>query len=318
VIPSISMTYATSTSDPAHSPLQWLAELQDAIRTEDDQVMWRLLEQHEDQAEAHGRLATNVARLAYTIAGRSRFSEIFLTPVIEFTRGAQLGNAAAWRQADYCIGEALDLWLPSKTRKTVFAQIRPYDWIGTWKPSVLRCHLKSAVPGARGPKLRFETEDIQCPDEVPRLGFICMVLTSDRGWPQLAAADSVKDARFKDVVGYALQTEKSHSAPAILTPDRVQFAVADGLCLWLHLANETVPITGWVAAPVAANPDVVKFTLRFDHAQVPLSQFTVRKHQLGLEGLGSVVEMLASIAPTMDQPMDMPRIEPKPAVLDLT
>jgi hypothetical protein len=312
------MTHAPSVSVSASSQLQWLTELQDAIHAEDDQGLWRLLEQHNDPVEAHSRLATNIARHAYAIADKPRFAEIFLTPVIEFARGAQLGNAAAWQAADYCIGEALDIWLPSKTRKTVFAQIRPYDWVGTWKPAVLRSHLKSAVPGARGPKLRFLTETIDCPEEAPRLGFICMVLTSERGWPQLAAADSTKDARFKQVVAYALQGDSKQAAPVILTPDRVQYAVADGLCLWLHLANEQVPITGWLVAPATASPDIIKITVRFEHEKVPYTQFTLRKHQIGLEGLDSILQMLGSIAPMLDAPMDMPRTQPKEAVLDLT
>jgi hypothetical protein len=296
---------------------QWLSELNRAIQLDDDHGMWRLLEQHQDPVEAHHKLATQIARLAYVVQNRPRFSEIFLVPVLEMERGAQIGNSKLWRQADLCLGEALDIWLPPKTRKTVFADIRPYDWVGTWRPGILRSHLTSAVPGVRGPKLRFVTEEIECPQEAPRLGFVCIVLTQDRGWPQLPPADTIRDNRFKQVVSYALQGPAGQAAPTVLTPDRVQFAVADGLCLWLHLLNESVPIKGWTVGQVPSNPDVVKITIALEHETVPFTQFTVRKHQIGLQGLDAVLFMLGSIAPTLDHPMDLPP-HAQEAVLDLT
>ena len=318
------MTYQNQPLQTAHhgasarSATQWLADLSQAINLDDDSGMWRLLEQHHDPVEAHHNLATEVARLAYRIADRTRFSEMFLVPVIEPSHGAVLQNKDLWRQADFCLGEALNAWLPPKTPKTVFAGVRPYDWIGTWRPGVLRSHLRSAVPGSRNPKLSFLTEHIDCPKEAPRLGFICMVLTSERGWPQLPEASSLKDNRFKLVAGHALRANERALTPTILTPDRVQFAVTDGLCLWLHLLNEAVPLKGWSATPIVSTPDVVKITLHLDSEEVPWTQFTIRKHQIGLQGLDAVLTMLAAIAPSLDSPMDVPAVKRHVEVIDLT
>lgn len=312
------MTQQPLASPTAASTAQWLTDLSHAIQSGDDHGLWRLVGRHHDQVEAHHRLATQVARLAYTVGDRARFSEMFLVPVIESPGTKLLDEPSVWRPADYCIGEALDSWLPPKTRKTVFAGIRPYDWIGTWRPGVLRCHLHSTVPGGHQKKVTFLTETIDCPVEAPRLGFVCMVLTSERGWPQLPPADTLRDNRFKSVVAYALQPEAQASSPTVLAPDRVQFAVTDGLCLWLHLLHEAVPITGWTAAPLAASPDVVKVTLAFDHEQVPFSQFTLRKHQIGLEGVEAVLGMLQALAPTLDAPMDAPRVTSVAKTLALT
>lgn len=302
----------------AKSPTQWLADLSQAINGDDDPSLWRLLAQHHDPVEAHHNLATEVSRLAYRIADRTRFSEMFLVPVIEPSQGAVVQNKELWRQADYCLGEALNTWLPPKTPKTVFAGVRPYDWIGTWRPSVLRSHLRSAVPGSRNPKLSFLTEDIDLPQEAPRLGFICMVLTSERGWPHLPEANSLRDNRFKLVTGHALRANERALAPTILTPDRLQFAVTDGLCLWLHLLNEAVPIKGWSVMPIASTPDVVKITLQLDSEEVPWTQFTIRKHQIGLQGLDAVLAMLTAIAPSIDTPMDLPSAQRNVAAIDLT
>lgn len=287
--------------------IEWLTNLNDAIQAGDDNGLWQLLEQHGDQVEAHHKLATQIARLAYLVGGKPRFSEMFLVPVIDGPSGRVVDDTAAWKQATYCIGEALDSWLPSKVRKTVFDGIRPYDWVGTWRPAILRSHLHSTVPGGTVKQASFLSENIELPDEAPKLSFICMVLTAERGWPQLPAADTLRDNRFKAVVGMALQPRERAEPATVLAPDRMQFAVADGLCLWLHMMHQAVPITGWMATPLAASPDVVKVTLALDSESVRYTQLTLRKHQIGLEGVEAVLTMLQSMAPTIDAPMDMPQ-----------
>ena len=290
----------------AGSSVEWLANLNDAIQAGDEQALWQLLAQHGDQVEAHHKLATQIARLAYLIRGKPRFSEMFLVPVIDAANGRVVDNEGAWKHASYCIGEALESWLPPKVRKTVFAGIRPYDWVGTWRPAILRSHLHSTVPGSTVQKATFLTETIELPDKAPRLGFICMVLTGERGWPQLAA-NTLRDNRFKAVVGMALQPGERADAPTVLPADRMQFAVADGLCLWLCMLHQAVLITGWTVLPLAASPDVVKVTLALEDVSVRYSQFTLRKHQIGLEGVDAVLTMLHSLAPMIDVPMDMPQ-----------
>jgi len=308
-------TLGIASSSPA---ARWHADLDHAIRVGDDQGVWQVMAQHRDQDEAHHKLATQVARLAYQVADRVRFSELFLVPVIS-TGGANLfDDAGPWRQASFCIGEALDGWLPPRTRKTVFAGIRPYDWIGTWRPSVLRRHLNSTMPGSNVKQVQFLSETIQCPDQAPKLGFISMVLTSERGWPQLPAADSLRDNRFKAVVGYALQAAEKVEPPTVLTPDHMQFAVTDGLCLWLRMLHQGCPIQGWSVLPVPASPDVVKITLLLEHDTVPLCQFTLRKHQIGLTGVNDILITLHELAPMVDSPMDVPSEDRKAFALNLT
>lgn len=287
--------------------IEWLTNLNDAIQAGDDHGLWQLLAQHGDQVEAHHKLATQIARLAYLVGGKPRFSEMFLVPVIDAPSGRVVDNEAAWKYASYCIGEALDGWLAPKVRKTVFGGIRPYDWVGTWRPAILRSHLHSTIPGGSVKQASFLTETIDLPDEAPRLGFICMVLTGERGWPQLPAADSLRDNRFKAVVGMALQPSERADCPTVLAPDRMQFAVADGLRLWLHMLHEAVTINGWTVTPLPASPDVVKVTLALESETVRYTQFTLRKHQIGLEGVEAVLALLHAMAPTIDAPMDMPQ-----------
>ena len=145
-----------------------------------------------------------------------------------------------------------------------------------------------------------------------------MVVTSERGWPRMPEVDTLRDTRFKSVVSYALQGGPGSPQSTVLPPDRLQYAVADGLALWLHELHQAVPITGWTAAPITASPDVVKVTLALESESVPLTQFTMRKHQIGLEGVEGVLSMLQSLAPILDAPMDLPARKQERKVLDLT
>jgi hypothetical protein len=295
------------------SSVQWLTDFDNAIQACDEQTLWQLLARHGNQREAYRHFATQVARLTYLVRGSPRFSEIFLVPVIDSASARVMYNDVAWKHASRCIGEALESWLAPKLRKTVFAGIRPYDWVGTWRPAILRSHLHSTVPGSGITQTTFFTEAIELPDKAPRLGFICMVLTSERGWPELPQAGTLRDNRLTAVVGMALQPRAGADSPTVLAPDRLQFAVTDGLCLWLQMLHHAVPILGWTVNPIAASPDVLKITVAFAREGVRCSQFTLRKHQIGLDGVQGVLTMLQSLAPTMDAPMDLPRGTRTPA-----
>jgi len=295
------MVQANAHSEDAHQA-QWLQDLSTAIKTGDDQALWRVMARHGDQYQAHSTLAADACRLAYRVSNRTRFCEMFMVPVIQAPGSTPMESPALWRQADQCIEEAIDAWLPPRTRKTLFAGIRPYEWVGMWHLPVLQQHLTSTVPGACRGKVSFTSEQVMLPLEVSRLGFITMVLTSEHGWPQLPPADTLRDQRFKKVVAGALQ--ESQNAPLVLAPDHMRHAVTDGLCLWLRHLAEQVEVTGWTAAPVASTPDVVRIVLSFEHEEVPFTQFSVRKHQIGLEGLDELFVTLADIAHQLDHSAD--------------
>jgi hypothetical protein len=55
---------------------------------------------------------------------------------------------------------------------------------------------------------------------------------------------------------------------------------------------------------VPTTPDVVKITLSLADENVGLTQFTVRRHQIGLRGLDDILCVLNDIAPCMEQLKD--------------
>lgn len=181
---------------------------------------------------------------------------------------------------------------------------------------MLRSHLLATVPGQKLPTADFLTEVIDLPDDAPRLGFLALVATTHEGWLALPDLDAGQDARFKLVVSSVLQVEAERPVTT-LTPERVQYAVTDGLCQWLQALHEFVPIEGWMVTLQPSTPDVVRVTLHLADDAVPFTQFTMRKHQLGAFGIAEVIEKLASLAEMMDRPMDVEARSHRVA-LDLT
>jgi hypothetical protein len=295
---------AGTTPEHSGSAHLWQSALGEAITHNDDQRMWEIVSGHADQDEAHEAMATLISRLAYRLGRKVRFNEMFLMPIIQMAGSDVISNESLWKQSSYAISESLDIWLGRDTYKTIFNGIRPFDWVGTWRPHIIRTHLMRTVPGSQIEKVASITENIDCPDDAPRLGFLCMVLTSERGWPGLPQTNSQRDERLKTVVSHVLSTGPD-SAPIVLAPDRVQFAVTDGVNLWLMSLHEAVGISGWSATPIAQTPDVIKITLRLESEQVRWTQFTVRKHQIGLQGVNEILALLAGIAPFVDTPNDM-------------
>jgi hypothetical protein len=173
----------------------WQSQLDEAIRSSNDAQMWDLVRQQGDQEEAHEIVATRLSRLAFRIDNKSRYSELFLMPLIDHA-GCVVDNADAWKRASHPIGEALDQWLPAKSSKIIFNGVRPFDWVGTWQSKIIRSHLHRAVPGYEQVRLTTVAEKILLPENAPRLGFVSMVLTSQLGWLSMGQATTCEISDF--------------------------------------------------------------------------------------------------------------------------
>lgn len=291
-----------------------------AITHGDEASLWRAVSRAPDQDVAMQELAERIPRMVYSHRGRPHLSEMFLAPVLATGVAAQMfSDEAAWRSAANCIEDTCRSWFGrTPARLKLFPFIRPYDWLGTWKPGVIQAHLLATVPGHKLPQTEFATEIIDLPAQAPRLGFLAMVATTTDAWLTLPDVDGQHDSRFKVVVSSALHRSMRDQAPQALTPERVQFAVTDGLCRWLEELHASVTIESWMVSLQPSSPDVVRVTLRLDDATVPYTQFTVRKHQVGVFGMSELIEKLASLAEMMDEPMDTPTPRKQRVVLDLT
>lgn len=281
----------------AWTELESESEITAALNSRDDERLWESVSRHPNQEHAMRLLAEETPRLAYRRQTTPLFAELFLVPVIERRRDTVLGNAEAWKVAERCISEAVSGWFGKSGRHMIFRGVRPYDWIASWEPSTLRQHLLVNVPGATCDKLEFQCREEALPDCAPRLGFVTLTVTREGGWPQLPLADTLRDIRFRHVVGHALDVGPNSSPPEVLAPDQVSTALANGLCLWIALLHESMPIATWEIAPCSRGMDAVKVTLRLKNVSTPCVNFTLRKHQLGQIGVDCVASLLTSVAP---------------------
>lgn len=293
---------------------QWLQELDRAIMSTDDHAIWEIMQTQMHNEDAHDHLAEKVSRMAFRNGERTVFCELFMIPVIAM-HGSNLLQSENWGSVNQAINDALCKWFTRDNNVILFAGVTPYDWISTWTPKAWRGHLMRLLPKeARTERIVFHSEDIALPDNAPRLGFITVACSTHSRWPTIPSANSVKDARLKSVIKLALQVGDPAASltqtPAVVwAPERVKFAVADGVCNWLQHLHEQVGIEGYTAMPAEGSSDVIKVTLKLTSEEVPFTQFLVRQHQIGSQGVQDILSVLHSIAPILDTPADMSELQ---------
>ncbi len=269
------------------------------------------MNEQSNNEDAKDTLAEKVSRMAYSHGGRSIYCELFMLPVIALD-GTPLLPSSEWGDVNQAVNEAIEKWFSRDSKVVLFSGVTPYDWVSTWTPKVLRAHLMRLLPKAeKTERIVFYSEDIALPTNAPRLGFITVACSTHRQWPSIPEADSGKDERLKSVIKLAIQIADKSQDPlsrppsVVCTPERVRFAVADGICNWLNHLHEHVGITGYTATPSERNMDVIKVTLALKSQDVPLTQFLIRQHQIGNQGVQDVLAILHYMAPVMDWAADM-------------
>ncbi|MBE7942260.1 MULTISPECIES: hypothetical protein [Ramlibacter] len=133
------------------SRAQWGIEVDRAILQGDEASLWQALARAADQDSAMQEIADRIPRLIYNHRGQVHLSELFLAPVLATGEAAQLfDDKGAWRSAANCIEDTCRSWFGrTAARLKLFPYVRPYDWLGTWRPNVLRSHLLATVPGQK-------------------------------------------------------------------------------------------------------------------------------------------------------------------------
>lgn len=281
--------------------IYWAKDLDEALGRNDDKAVWDLISLQHDQESAHDMLATLVARLRYRVSGKMHFAEMMMIPIItEGENQPNLKDRARWTSANYALSEGIDNWRPKRTRANLQSGFVPLDQIGLWKPEIIRHKLLCTVPGQWREGIKLLVEDIDLPAGAPKLWFLPFVLTGEEGWPRTPEySEQSADQRLQQVVRFAI-TGKGENAPMVLPPERVQHAMADGVCMWLLKMAQQVGLRGWTAIPGTSSPDVLKITLALEGETPQLTQFILRRHQLGAQGVNDVLVMLQGLAPMLD------------------
>lgn len=290
------MPQTTAHSTPAGRSLHWEGAIAAAVRDDDEQTLWALVANHPDAVAAYECLAMNAARHSYVVGRTASYLELFAFPVI----GHSGHDAAAgdWEAAEQCVTQALADWLGPGVTKTVFRGLRPYAWLSAWTLPFLRSHLRQLVPGTESIRLNFDPQEPFAVD-LPSLAFVCFVVRSRHNWPGLPTADTLQDIRFKQVVGEALRIRPHQGVTTTLAPDRLRHAMTDGLCLWLRHLDQTAGLEAW---RLSSMPDADALTLTLlPHGGRPSCELTLRRHQIGLEGVNTVMATLHELAPMLNE-----------------
>ncbi len=288
----------------------WLKMLGEAVTNVDEHSIFRILDEQGHKEEAQEALTNMVGRMAYRHDAKNVFSEIFMMPVITSPGCNAIGHESLWKSIRKEIRYSVGTWFELPGTTTIFDNIVPMDQVTTWQPSVLRAHLQRLIPGAGKTHATFPLVQLDLPPDAPRLGFVVIGRSVTSRWPELPAANAAMDKRLKEVVKFCLQYEtkespvNGYSEPIVLTPERIQFAISDGIAVWLQKMSELVGIDGWVIAPSIHSRDVVKVTLKLKSQSVTYTQFTLKLHQIGLSGMADIFRVLKDIAPMLDAPVD--------------
>lgn len=253
------------------------------------------LQPRDDRGGGGGCADLSATRVAFRLRRSLRFSELFLVPIIGCTEEElPLCDPVRWTWIERTLADALDEWLGTQTPRSVFARLYPYEWIASWSAEALRAHVLSTVPGCGPGKLTFLSQSLDLPVDAPQLGFLCLVLTTSRGWPQWPVRGG---ERFRDVVAHALQGPEERP-PVVLAPGSLPCAVLEGLFCWLRELQREAQVTAWSIDLTPASAEVVRITLTLATAASPI-QFAVRIHQIGSEGLRHLIQLLSDMAPML-------------------
>ena len=71
---------------------------------------------------------------------------------------------------------------------------------------------------------------------------------------------------------------------------------------WLQCLHARVGITGYTVNPSSVDRDVIEVTLQLQDDAAGRTQFQLRRHQVGHQGIATVLAGLHALAPTQVDP----------------
>jgi len=283
-----------------------VASLDLALTQGDDAGVWDFMQAYSANSLAQDALAQQLSRSRFPHGSGTVFAQIHMMPVVVAPPVALIG-VDDWPQVNRAVNEALQHWYPRSTGLVLFPGVTPYPWVASWTPRVFRAHLRRMQPMYRdtSTRLAFSAREFALPAEAPQLGFIVIGCSSRTPWPELPG-DAQKTARLEGVVrnilqlGSATQAIPPLDACWVSAPLAPHEAIPAGVVCWLERMHAAVGIAGYAVNPSARDQDVIVITLRLAHDGVRQTAFELRRHQVGPQGVATVLAKLQSLAPMQD------------------
>lgn len=277
-----------------------------ALTQGDDAGVWDFMQAYSANSLAQDALAQQLSRSRFPHRSGTVFTQIHLMPVVAVPPVALIG-VDDWPQVNCAVKEALQRWYPRSSGLVLFPGVTPYPWVASWTPQVFLAHLRRMQPLYRGTsaQMAFSARTVALPAESPQLGFIVIGCSSRTPWPE-PVSDTQKTTRLEGVVrnilqlGSATQAIPLQDACWVLAPLAPHEAIPVGVVCWLERMHATVGVAGYAVNPSARDQDVIEITLRLVHDSVHQTAFELRRHQVGPQGVATVLARLQSLAPMHD------------------
>lgn len=296
----------TARTIPSGPDTAWVRRLALAVESEDQPAIWGLMNQHLGNEIAHQLLADEVSRATADTPKGTEVTELYLVPVVAPSNSGVLGSSEVWTYANPTLQALISDWFGAGHRIKMLDRVFPMEWIAAWDPADLRRVLGLATKTSPGPLPVSSHSQIPLPVAAPRLGFIAMTVSALGRWP-CPPPESRNDVRFADIARHTLCMASESTGltpahlPAVLTPDRMQYAFTDGACLWVRMLHEQIGIVGWHIQPTTVKQDAVNIVVHVAHELMPVTYITLRLHQIGAAGFQDIVAQLWMCAPNLEQ-----------------
>jgi len=274
----------------------------------DDSAVWRFMQTHGASAMAQDALAEHLAKSRFQHGARTVYTQIYLMQVLAPQSGG-LPGLEAWQQVSAAVNVAMHQWFPRSAGLVLFPGVTPYEWMASWTPRVFRAHLRRMNPQEKDATARveFAARAIVLPPDAPQLGFIVIGCSTHTQWIQ-HRPDPGKTARLQNVVGQVLSLASAGTGASpgdscrVWAPLPAHAAITDGMVQWLQCLHARVGIAGYAVNPSTVDRDVIEVTLQLQDEAGGRTLFQLRRHQVGHQGIATVLAGLHALAPTQVDP----------------
>lgn len=276
----------------------------DALQRRDDALLWELARTTRSQEQFFNQLRNEVGFTSYqTAKGQKRREALthhcamMMMPVILTGDASELINKAdavepTIRQVVWWLRE----WFEYKVDVAIFNAPVPYEEVCIWTPSIMREKLEQ-LSVKREPTLALAPDFNLClPPGAPRLSFFVTCAQQIGEGPRLPDFNAQADDKLVSRVRGALQVltpGERLGEVGVLVPDFASESMSAGLLEWIKTIHMQCGIGRWDAVPV--DQDLVVLHLEVGENPSKTSPIPLRAHQLGLDGIRSVVEYVAAI-----------------------
>lgn len=277
-----------------------------ALRANDEGAIWHLMDSFQANEQVLATITDSVYRTKVVKDDSQQHCEIFMVPVIcDYIQ--ELGpDNPAWPLVAADLNKTLNLSFEPGMGLALFQGVTPFDSVAAYTPSVWQAHLNRATARAEPAFAKYTSEEIALPPNAPKLGFITMAGIRSNRWPDIQPPSFLSHTRSRTIIQHTLAMalpdacNSSDSMPIVIAAQRAQFAITDGINFWISQLHEKVGILGYVVQPSLQAIDVTKITLKLAGRKPFYTQFVIRSHQIGPQGVADVLSMLSALAENLE------------------